>query len=84
LSLYYEDEFVELHHGDARAIRGWTRADVLVTDPPYGTQFSKENPKGGYGRRYLYDQGDGMGAAIAGDDGTETVAPTARPPAIPE
>lgn len=37
MSIYYEDESVVLHHGDWRTeIPGNFRADLILTDPPYG------------------------------------------------
>lgn len=71
MSLYYQDELISLYHGDCLAIGDWLDADVLVTDPPYGTQFSDDNPKGGYGRRQNAGLGP-EGFVIANDGTTET------------
>lgn len=67
MSIYYEDEWVTLHHGDSRVITDWLEADVLVTDPPYGRNWHS-------GQGMTNSNGGGRGSkaheGIAGDRDT--------------
>jgi hypothetical protein len=63
---YYRDEHVTLYLGDCREFTEWLDADVLITDPPYGTG------KHGYGRRQLREAATDKPRTIAGDLDTTT------------
>ncbi|WP_208857271.1 site-specific DNA-methyltransferase [Cryobacterium arcticum] len=48
---YYTDDLVTLYHGDAIHLQPWLEADALITDPPYGMDYTGFGGRNGEPRR---------------------------------
>ena len=55
---YYEDDSVTLYHGDCREVTEWLAADVLVTDPPYGSERTSGYGRSALGKRVIANDRD--------------------------
>jgi hypothetical protein len=61
---YWERDGIQVYLGDCREVLPTLGpVDHVITDPPYGT----EDLAGGYGRRQLWDVGDGKGRVLVND-----------------
>ena len=62
LTPYYDHAGITIYHGDCREILPHVKADVVVTDPPYGIGYVQGGGKGSAGRSAF------VGIPVTGDD----------------
>jgi len=55
---YYQDEWATIYHGDSSEIEAWLTADVLITDPPYGINWTVGAYNGGRKHDGIQNDGD--------------------------
>lgn len=56
MTLYYQDDFITLHHGDCLEEFAWLDADVLINDPPYGVDYTSGRPRAALASSILNDK----------------------------
>jgi site-specific DNA-methyltransferase (adenine-specific) len=73
---YYEENGVTIYHGDARELVPLIRADVAITDPPFGVGLVKKTSD--YRNSNQWDDGESMRASVLYRDDSAYVAELVR------
>jgi site-specific DNA-methyltransferase (adenine-specific) len=72
---YYEQDGIVIYHGDCRSLAEALKADVVVTDPPYGIggKWSRKQMNGRNGSSRLWGQGENWDDAAVKQSEIEAV-----------
>jgi hypothetical protein len=70
---YYQDDAVTIYHGDCREVTAWLQADVLITDPPYGTASVGWDVSYGRGQKRRGEHADEASPGNIANDDDSTV-----------
>jgi site-specific DNA-methyltransferase (adenine-specific) len=68
---YYEHGGISIYHGDCREVLPQLRADVAITDPPYGVSLTKKTSD--YRDSEAFDGGESLRASVLYQDDPQHV-----------